>query len=70
MEDTIVSRTANGYRATANGRTVATGETQNEAGWEALQKRPNAAVVAQRVKTTENGYPDEFRRMYPTKPRR
>jgi len=70
MEDSIVSKTATGYRARANGKTIATGETQNEAGWGALQKRPNAPVVAQRVKTTENGYPDEFRRMYPTKPNR
>lgn len=67
MEDTIVSRTKSGYKATANGKTIATGDTQNEAGWNGLQKRPNAAVVAQRVKTTENGIPDEFRRMYPTK---
>lgn len=69
MEDTIVSRKSDGtYKATANGRTIATGETQNEAAWNAQSVRPNADIVAQRVRDTAIGVPDKFRRIYPTKP--
>lgn len=51
MKDTIVSRKPDGtYKATLNGRTTATGDTQNEAGWNGQQERPDAAVVAQRVR--------------------
>ena len=71
MSDIIVSRfKAGGYKATQGGRKIAEGDTQNEAGWNGQKKDPEAAVIALRVKTTENGYPDEFRRMYPTKPKR
>ena len=70
MSDIIVSRykDGSGYKATQGGRKIAEGDTQNEAGWKGHKVDPTAAVVAQRVKTTEGGYPDEFRRMYPTKP--
>ena len=72
MSDIIVSKYKNGegYKATQGGKKIAEGETQNEAGWNGHKKDPHAAVVAQRVKTTEFGYPDEFRRMYPTDPRK
>ena len=69
MEDTIVSRKPDGsYKATVNGRTIATGETQNEAGWYALKKRPNAAIIAQRVRYLGEKHEDQFRRIYPQKP--
>ena len=66
MEDTIVSRKPDGtYKATFNGRTIATGDTQNEAGWNGQEKRPNAAVVAQRVRDLGVKHEDQFRRLYP-----
>ena len=69
MEDTIVSRKPDGtYKATFNGRTIATGDTQNEAGWNGHEKRPNAAVVAQRVCDLGVKHEDQFRRLYPIKP--
>ncbi len=69
MDDSIVSKKPDGtFKATHNGRTIATGETQNEAGWNALQKRPNAAVVAQRVRDVGVDHPDQFRRLYPKEP--
>lgn len=71
MEDTIVSRKPDGtYKATFNGRTIATGETQNEAAWNGLEERPNAAVVAQRVRDLGVKHEDQFRRVYPKRPRR
>ncbi len=71
MDDTIVTRKPNGsYKATHNGRTIATGETQNEAAWNGLQKRPHAAVVAQRVRDLGSKHPDQFRRIYPIEPER
>ncbi len=69
VEDTIVSRKPDGtYKATLNGRTIATGDTQNDAGWNGLVKRPNAAVVAQRVRDLGAEHEDQFRRLYPRKP--
>ena len=69
MEDTIVSRKPDGtYKATFNGRTIATGDSQNEAGWNGQEKRPNAAVVAQRVRDLGAKHEDQFRRIYPRKP--
>ena len=69
MDDSIVSKKPDGtFKATHNGRTIATGETQNEAGWNALQRRPNAAVVAQRVRDLGSDHPDQFRRLYPKAP--
>jgi hypothetical protein len=69
MEDTIVSRKPDGtYKASFNGRTIATGDTQNEAGWNGLEKRPNASVVAQRVRDLGAKHEDQFRRLYPKKP--
>jgi hypothetical protein len=65
MDDTIVTRKPDGtYKASHNGRTIASGDTQNEAGWNGLQKRPNAAVVAQRVRDLGAKHQDQFRRSY------
>jgi hypothetical protein len=69
MEDTIVLRKPDGtYKATFNGRTITTGDTQNEAGWNGQEMRPNAAVVAQRVRDLGAKHEDQFRRIYPRKP--
>jgi hypothetical protein len=69
MDDTIVTRKTDGtYKATHNGRRIGTGETQNEAGWNGQQKRPNAAVVAQRVRDLGEKHEDQFRRLYPRDP--
>jgi hypothetical protein len=69
MDDTIVTRKPDGtYKATHNGRTIGTGETQNEAGWNGQQNRPNAAVVAQRVRDLGEKHEDQFRRLYPREP--
>ena len=69
MKDTIVSRKPDGtYKATVNGRTIATGNTQNEAGWNGLQERPNAPIVAQRVRDLGEKHEDQFRRLHPKKP--
>lgn len=71
MEDSIVTPKPDGtYKATHNGRTIATGDTQNEAAWNALQRRPNAAVVGQRVRDLGDRHQDQFRRIHPTKPER
>ena len=56
------------YKTTFNGRTIATGDTQNEAGWNGLEKRPNAEVVTQRVRDLGIKHEDQFRRLYPREP--
>jgi hypothetical protein len=51
------------YRATQNGRTIATGDTQLEAGAKAHEKKPNDSVIAARVRTTPEN-PDKFRHLF------
>jgi len=68
MSDIIVVRKKpNLYVATQNGRKIAEGETQNEAELNAEKKRQNDPILAQRIRDTENGHRDEFRRLYPKK---
>ena len=54
------------YVATQNGRTVATGDTQAQAGRRAHERRPNDPILAERVHKTGVGKPDKWRRFYPT----
>lgn len=66
MSDIIVVRKKPElYVATQNGRKIAEGTTQNTAALNAGKKRPNDPILAQRVRDTENGHRDEFRRIYP-----
>jgi hypothetical protein len=48
-----------GYVAIQNKQIVGRGSTQAEAGERAHRKDPSATVEAARVRTTENGKPDE-----------
>jgi len=63
----VVRKKPDLYIATQNGRKIAEGETQNEAGLNAQARRPNDPILAQRVRDTDNGVRDEFRRLYPKK---
>lgn len=61
----IVEPQSNGiYRATQKGTVVATGTTQLKTAKKAHHRRPNAHVVAARVRTTQDGMPDRFRHIF------
>lgn len=66
MAEQIVSRRGEIYISTRNGRKVAEGETQNEAGYNGLQRFPDDVILAQRQRNTANGVRDELRRLHPT----
>lgn len=66
MSNIFLERKKDGtYVATQNGRTIATGETQTEAGTKAHQKKPNDPILAERVRDTDVGKRDKWRRIYP-----
>jgi len=67
MAEQIVSRRGEIYVSTRNGRKVAEGETQNEAGYNGMNRFPEDVILAQRQRDTENGVRDELRRLYPHK---
>lgn len=67
MAEQIVSKRDDIYVSTRNGRKVAEGETQNEAGYKGKKKYPDDVILAQRQRDTENGVRDELRRLYPHK---
>jgi hypothetical protein len=67
MAEQIVSRRGEIYVSTRNGRKVADGETQNEAGYNGMNRFPDDVILAQRQRDTENGVRDELRRLYPHK---
>jgi hypothetical protein len=66
MSNIFLERKKSGtYRATQNGRTIATGDTQAEAGSRARRKKPDDPILAERVHKTNVGKPDKWRRFYP-----
>jgi hypothetical protein len=67
MAEQIISRRGEGYVSTRNGRKVAEGDTQNEAGFNGKKRYPDDTILAQRQRDTENGVRDELRRIYPHK---
>jgi len=66
MSNIFLERKKDGtYAATQNGRTIATGKTQAQAGSRAHERRPNDPILAERVRNTDIGTPDKWRRLYP-----
>lgn len=63
----IVSKRGEIYVSTRNGRKVAEGETQNEAGYNGQRRYPEDVILAQRQRDTEKGVRDELRRLHPYK---
>jgi len=55
------------YVATQNHHTIATGDTQAEAGSRAHKKKPDDPILAERVRDTDVGGRDKWRRFYPPK---
>ena len=67
MSNIFVERKKYGtYVATQNGRTIATGDTQAQAGRRAHDRRPNDPILAERVRDTDVGGRDKWRRLYPS----
>ena len=67
MSNIFVERKKDGtYVATQNGRTIAAGDTQAQAGRRAHDRRPNDPILAERVHRTDVGKPDKWRRLYPS----
>jgi hypothetical protein len=53
-----------GYVATQSKRQIASGDTQAQAVARARRKRPDAPVLAERVRDTKLGSRDKWRRVY------
>lgn len=67
MSNIFLERKKDGtYVATQNGRTIAMGDTQAEAGSRAHKRKPNDPILAERVHKTDVGKPDKWRRFYPS----
>jgi hypothetical protein len=66
MTNIFVERKKDGtYVATQNKRTIASGDTQAEAGAKAHAKKPDDPILAERVRDTDVGGRDKWRRFYP-----
>jgi hypothetical protein len=66
MSNIYLERRKDGsFAATQNGRTIATGETQAEAALKAHKKKPDDPILAERVRNTDAGSRDKWRRFYP-----
>jgi hypothetical protein len=66
MSNIYVEREADGtYTASQNKRTIARGETQEEAAARARSRRPDDPELAERVRDTNRGSRDKWRRIYP-----
>jgi hypothetical protein len=65
MAEQIVSKRGSIFVSTRNGRKVAEGKTQNEAGLNGQDRFPDDVMLAQRQRDTKNGVRDELRRFYP-----
>jgi hypothetical protein len=67
MSDIFITKPKNGpFRAIQNKRIIATGDTQQQAANKAHSKRPNDLMLAERIRHTDIGNPDKWRRIYPT----
>jgi len=65
MPNILIERQDDGsYEATRNGKTVATGDTQAQANDRAKRKHPDDPRLAERVRDTEGGSRDKWRRIY------
>lgn len=65
MSNIYVEQETDGtYVATQKGRTVATGDTQRETIDRARRARPDDPVLAERVRDTDVGGRDKWRRAY------
>lgn len=53
-----------GYAALKNGKVVVRGATQKQTGEKAHDLRPNDTIEAARVRTTDDGIPDKFRKLH------
>jgi hypothetical protein len=64
----IVTKRDEIYVSTRNGRKIAEGETQNEAGYNGQKRFPDDTILAQRQRDVPSGSRDQIRRICPHKP--
>ena len=66
MADIFVEQKDDGtYRAIQNKKTIATGNTQAQTAKRAHTKKPDDPILAERVRDTNKGSRDKWRRLYP-----
>ena len=66
MSNVYVERQDDGtYVAYQNKKAIAKGDTQGGAASKAHAKRPDDPILAERVRNTDEGHPDKWRRLYP-----
>jgi hypothetical protein len=65
MSDILVEQQKDGsYKALQNHRTIATGDTQQEAIDQAHKRKPDDPILTERVRHTGVGKPDKWRRVH------
>jgi len=60
-----VEQEGDGYVAFQNKQPIARGSTQKETAERAHRLRPNDPILAERVRDTDKGHRDKWRRLYP-----
>jgi hypothetical protein len=65
MSNIYVEREEENYVAYQNKKVIAEGDTQIEAAKRARRKRPDDPILGERVRNTERGSRDKWRRLYP-----
>jgi hypothetical protein len=65
MSNIFIEREENNYVAYQNQRVIAEGDTQRQAAERAHRKKPDDPILAERVRNTEGGSRDKWRRIYP-----
>ena len=65
MSNIFIEREEDGYVAYQNKKVITEGDTQEEAAKRARRKKPDDPILAERVRNTEGGSRDKWRRLYP-----
>jgi hypothetical protein len=64
MSNVFIEQDADGWKAIQNKQVIVRGDTQKSTGDKANVLRPNDAILAERVRTTDKGIPDKWRKLY------
>jgi hypothetical protein len=65
MSNIYVEQDDDGYAAYQNKKTIAKGDTQMQAAKRAHRESPDDPILAERVRNTDVGSRDKWRRIYP-----
>ncbi len=64
MSNVFIEQDADGWKAIQNKQVIARSDTQKSTGDKANVLRPKDPILAERVRTTDKGTPDKWRKLY------